>query len=610
MTGAVSQLGAWRTALRAGPIHRRTLAVMWLLTLASAGFALLQPWPVQVVIDHAVGGVPGPGWLTSLRARLPGAGSAGGLAAWAGIATVLIFMLDAWVDVRLTMRWVREGQGAVYRLGQAVFAHLLRRAPTFHARTPVGDSVGRVTGDSWCVYNAASAVLFAPLQAAVVGVGAAVVMFRINAWLAAMALALTPAVVFLTLRLGAAAREAKGVERQSESRLESHVHQTFAGLAVVQAFAQEQRAQAAFGSLTSETLTAQRRSARLAALSGAGASLIATLALGIVLLVGSREVIAGRLTVGTLLVFIAYQGTLNSQLSSLASAWTSAKGMTASAERVARVLDEPPEIRGGTLACSAATGAFGARLVFEDVRFAYEPGREVLRGVNLVLEPGRTLALVGPSGAGKSTLAALVPRLLDPTSGRVTLNGADLRSLDLASLREQVGVLFQEPMLLSGTVADNIRLGRPEAGDSQVQDAARLAGAHEFIARLPAVYETELGHRGCTLSGGERQRLALARALVRAAPILVLDEPTASLDPASERALLLALERARTGRTTLIVAHRLSTIRSADAIAVLDQGQVREFGTHSELLALGGLYSRMWRLQSGASRTSPGVAHA
>lgn len=610
MTHARGQLDAWRSALRAGPIPRRTLAAMWLLTLAAAGLALLQPWPVQVIIDHAIGDVPPEAWLRALRSRLPGAAGPLGLAAWAGAATLLIFFLDALIDVRLTMRWVRDGQGAVYKLGQAVFAHLLRRAPTFHARTPVGDSVGRVTGDSWCVYNAASALLFAPLQAAVVGAGAAVIMFRLNAWLAAMAVALTPAVVLLTLRLGAAAREAKGAERQSESRLESHVHQTFAGLAVVQAFAQEQRAQADFGTLTSETLAAQQRSARLAALSGAGASLITTVALGIVLLVGAREVLAGRLSIGTLLVFIAYQGTLNSQLSSLASAWTSAKGMTASAERIARVLDEPPEVSGGVVPCTAGTGAFGARLAFENVRFAYDADREVLRGVNLAIEPGRTLALVGPSGAGKSTLAALVPRLLDPTSGRVTLNGADLRSLDPASLREQVAVLFQEPMLLSGTVADNIRTGRPNAGDAQVQDAARLAGAHEFIARLPDTYQTQLGHRGCTLSGGERQRVALARALIRSAPILVLDEPTASLDPDSERTLLLALERARSGRTTLIVAHRLSTIRSADAIAVLDQGEVKEVGTHAELLASGGLYARMWRLQTGAARVVAGVAHA
>jgi ATP-binding cassette subfamily B protein/subfamily B ATP-binding cassette protein MsbA len=510
---------------------------------------------------------------------------------------VLIFMIDAWVDVQLTMRWVRVGQGAVYRLGRAVFGRLLRRSPVFHVRTPVGDSVGRVTGDSWCVYNAASALLFAPMQALLVGVGSAVVMVRLNAWLAAIALVSTPAVVWLSLWLGRRAQEAKGAERRSEARLESHVHQTFAGLSVVQAFAQEQREQAKFGALTSETLAAQRRSALLGATAGAGAGLIASVAMAGVLLLGSREVLAGRLTVGTLLVFIAYQTTLNGQLSSLASAWMAAKGMTASASRVGEVLVREPEVTSGQ--GDVPLTEAGVAVELEGVSFAYEPGRPVLDNFSLLVAPGETIAIVGPSGAGKSTLAMLIARLIDPSQGVVRIGGVDAREATLESVRSRVSVLFQDPALLAGTVAENIRLGKPGATDAEVEHAARSAGAHEFIMRLPEKYRAELGMRGMTLSGGERQRLALARALIRQSPVLVLDEPTASLDAATEQALLATLERAAQGRTTFIIAHRLSTIRAADRIAVMDQGRIQELGTHEELLARSGLYARMWALQHG-----------
>lgn len=594
MSVAPGQHGAWRAALKAAPLPARKLAGMWLLTLASSAFALLQPWPVQVIVDSLVGSAPG--WSGTFADLIPGADTTRGVAAWAAAAAVVIFALDAWVDVALTMRWVRVGQGGVYRLGRVVFARLLRRSPVFHARTPVGDSVGRVTGDSWCVYNAASSLLFAPMQALVVGLGSAAIMLRLNPWLGAVALASTPGVAWLSIVLGRRAHRAKSEERQSEARLESHVHQTFAGLAVVQAFAQEHREQARFGSLTAETLRTQRRTAVLGAMAGAGASGVATLALAGVLLLGAREVLSGRLTVGMLLVFIAYQTTLTGQLSSLASAWTSARGMTASAERVAEVIGTRPEVEEGGAPMPPAA-ALGVR--FDRVSFAYEPGRPVLEEVSFAISPGETVAIVGPSGAGKSTLAMLVARLIDPQAGTVRIGGVDARDADLRELRSRVAVLFQEPQLLDGTVAENIRIGRPDASDEEVVSAARTAGAHDFITRLSDGYATEIGSRGHTLSGGERQRLALARALVRKAPILVLDEPTASLDAATERSLIDALETACEGRTTIIIAHRLSTVRRADRIVVLADARIHESGAHDALLNAGGLYARMWRRQCG-----------
>jgi len=589
--------GAWRLVLSRSPLPARGLAVIWVLTLAASGAALLQPWPLQVIIDHVLGDVATPVWVRWLRGLLPGAGTTLGAASWAAGFAIALFGVDALIDVRLTMRWVRTVQGAVHGLARALFARLVRRSPTFHAITPVGDSASRITGDSWCLYNGASALIFAPLQALVVGAGAAIVMFRLNPKLALVAMLMTPAVVACTLLLGRRAREAKGEEREAESRLESHVQQTLTGLAVVQTFAQEHREQARFGVLTGHAMAAQHRGALIAAASAAGAGMLATLALSAVLGIGANEVLAGRLTLGTMLVFVAYQTTLNGQLVSLASAWTSAQGVRASVDRAAAVLREPPEVESPAAPSVLPPVPSGVRIEFNGVRFRYPTGREVLRGISLTAAPGRTLAVVGPSGAGKSTLAALVPRLIDPSEGSVSLNGIDIRQLALEDLRSMVAVVFQEPLLLAGTVADNIRLGSPGASREAVEGAARQAGAHGFIACLPDGYDTLLGERGATLSGGERQRISLARALIRSAPVLVLDEPTASLDSVTESAFLDVLESARQGRTTIIIAHRLCTIRSADQVAVVDGGVVLESGTHDELLAHHGAYANMWQLQ-------------
>jgi ATP-binding cassette subfamily B protein/subfamily B ATP-binding cassette protein MsbA len=590
------QPGVWARVLKAAPPPWRGMAAAWLFSLLAGAAALLQPWLLKVLVDHVVGSVPAPAWVAWLRGTLPGAGGVSGAVAWVAVATLVVFALESTIDVLLTMRWVKTGQGHVYSLGRALFAHLVRRSPRFHARTPVGDSVSRITGDSWCAYNAASALLFAPMQALVVGGVAAAILLRLDFKLGLVALVATPVVGVCAIVLGRKATTAKTQEREAESRLESHVQQTLSGLAVVQAFAQERREQQRFSQLTGQALTTQRRSAVIAASSSAAAGIVTTLCLGAVLGLAGLEVLRGRLTIGTLLVFVAYQGTLNAQLSSLASAWTAARGARASAQRAAEALDEPTEgTSGGTRAIASPTAPPAIEL--RNVRFGYEPGRPVLDGVNLTIPAGRTLALVGASGAGKSTLALLLPRLIEPEGGQIALDGMDACELSLEAVRSHMAIVFQEPMLLAGTVAQNIRLGQPDASDDEVEKAAREAGAHEFISRLADGYETELGQRGATLSGGERQRIAIARALVRRAPVLILDEPTASLDAATEAALVRTLDHARAGRTTLIIAHRLSTVRGADVIAVLDHGRIAETGSHETLLARQGLYAHLWALQ-------------
>jgi ATP-binding cassette subfamily B protein len=303
------------------------------------------------------------------------------------------------------------------------------------------------------------------------------------------------------------------------------------------------------------------------------------------------RVIDGRLSVGTALVFLAYLGTLQWQLSAFAAIYTTLQTAGASIDRVAEVFAADDRVieRQGASPLPRVRGD----VVLDNISFEYRPGQPVLRGVSLSAKAGDTVAIVGATGAGKSTLVGLVPRFFDPDSGRVLIDGHDIRDYSIESLRDQVAIVLQEPLLFPVSIADNIRFGRPSAPFADVEAAARAANAHHFVSALPQGYDTVVGERGATLSGGERQRIAIARALLKDAPILILDEPTSALDSETELAIVGALDRLMQGRTTFMVAHRLSTIRGATTVVVLEHGQVIERGSHLELLARRGLYSRM-----------------
>ncbi|MEX2220008.1 MAG: ABC transporter ATP-binding protein [Phycisphaerales bacterium] len=594
MTGPPAHPRArWRRLLQLGRPRWRGYVLIWALTLVSSGVALLQPWPVKVLVDHILGSQPPPAWAAGAVAAGPGAA-----VALVAAATLLLFVLDALVDVALTLSWVRVAQRSVYDLAAATFARLQRRSIAFHAVTPVGDSLSRITGDSWCIYNAATALLFAPLHALLVGGAMVAVLLRMSPTLTAVALAAAPLLAVTSVILGRRAERARGAERQIESRIESHIQQTLTGIRVVQTFAQEDRTHGRFRELAGTAILAHRRSAIVAALSSGSAGILTTLGTGAVLGLGAWEVIGGRLTLGALLVFLAYLATLNAQLVALATAYTTARGLSASIDRALVALDAPEEVPQLTSAPPLAIAPAGGSVVFENVRFGYLPGRPVLDGVSLDIPAGATVAVVGASGAGKTTLALLVPRLLDPWSGRILISGTDTRLVGLASLRRQVAVVLQEPMLLAGTIAANIALGRPDAAREEVARAAGDAGLAALLASLPAGLDTVIGEGGATLSGGEKQRIAIARALLKDAPILILDEPTSALDAATESGILRALDRLRRGRTTLVIAHRLSTIRSADLVAVLHGGAIAELGAHDELLRRDGHYARLWRLHA------------
>jgi ATP-binding cassette subfamily B protein/subfamily B ATP-binding cassette protein MsbA len=321
-----------------------------------------------------------------------------------------------------------------------------------------------------------------------------------------------------------------------------------------------------------------------------------------ILWIGSQHVLSGQISVGSILVFLSYLGSLYGPLQSLMFTPSTIQGATGKARRVLEVLEAEPEVedRPGASPLPPVKGF----IRLDDVTFGYERNRTVLENISLEIQPGNTIAIVGATGAGKSTLVSLIPRFFDPWKGRVTIDGHDLRDVRLKSLRQQVGIVLQEPFLFPITIAENIAYGRPDASPDQIEEAARAANAHQFIERLPAGYETVIGERGATLSGGERQRLAIARALLKDAPILILDEPTSSLDSETEAGFLEALGRLMKGRTTLIIAHRLSTTRVANRIVVLKDGVIAEAGTHDELLARNSLYGRLYNIQLRRSEGS------
>jgi len=581
--------------------HKASLAAVLALAMTQVAAELARPWPAKVVVDYALTGRPLPAPLDAIAARLPGAETPRGLLLWCVTAAVAIVAVGAALAYTVLNATIAVAQRLVFDLSRDLFTKLQRLSMTFHGQHSVGDLLQRMAGDVFVVHLAVSQVALPAIVSLLGLTGMFVIMARIDPILSIVALAVAPLLAGSLVLLARPMSDSTTRQYESQGALMALVEQSLSAIKLIQGFAREPYMQRQLEVRARELGSAYRASTRASGLYKELTGLIIGAASAVVLCLGGWRVLEGRLTLGDLFIFLGYLGSLFAPVSALAGSVGAAFAVVARGRRVVEILDAPEEVqdRPGARALGRALG----EVAFEGVTFGYgahegdEAGRPILREVTLRARPGQVTAIVGATGAGKTTLVSLLSRFYDPWAGRVLVDGHDVRDLTLASLRENVSLVLQEPYLFRMSVADNIAFGRPEATRGAIVEAAKAAHAHEFVERLPQGYDTMIMEKGSSLSGGERQRLAIARAILKDAPILVLDEPTSALDARTESKIFEAISRLMRDKTTFIISHRLSTIRRADQILALEGGRIVESGTHESLLERGEVYAHLYRHQ-------------
>jgi len=579
----------------------RALLLVVLLAVAVASVEALKPWPLKLLVDGVLNGqaTPAIDWI----GQLPGAGTPRGLTAWLTGLTVVLFLLSS--AFRMLQAYIQIGAGTrmMYQLGGDLFEHIQRLSLRFHVRHKTGDLIQRVSVDSRAIRDLLVSVGLPLLTSSVTMAIVFAVMWRLHATLTLIALGVVPILLLAIWTFAKQMEDRSYAQSELQGRMMGAAEQTLAAIPMVQAFGREPAEDQIFGELTAQTGRAYFRTTISQLrfwIASATATAIGTAA---IVVVGGQNVLDGRLSLGSLLVFLSYLTALYDPLTSVTYAFSGYASAAAAARRVLQILDVRDQLEEKPDAIELQLPPSGApSITFEDVSFGYDPANPVLQNISLTIAAGERVALVGASGSGKSTLIALILRLFDPAHGRILIGGHDLRDLRVPSLRSQIAVVLQDPYLFPLTVADNIVYGRPDAKRQEIVEAAVAAQAHDFITRLPDGYDTVIGERGVTLSGGQRQRLSIARAFLKNAPVVLLDEPTAALDAETELGLMAAIDTLVKGRTCVIVAHRLSTIKGAQRIYVLEGGRVTASGTEAELLTDGGVYRRFHALQRGPNR--------
>jgi ATP-binding cassette, subfamily B, bacterial len=560
------------------PYRAMALAALAALTL-TATVTLVLPIAVRRVVDGFA------------------AGDAGRLDQYFAGALLLAALLALGTGARYYLV-TRLGERVVADIRRAMFDRLMGLSPAFFERMMSGEIVSRLTTDTTLILSVIGSSVSVALRNLLMLLGGIAMLLITSGKLTGLVLLIVPAVVVpivvLGRRLRALSRDNQDWIAQSSGR----AAEALGAVQTVQAFTRETETRAAFAGVTENAFASADRRMRTRALMTIIVIFLVFAGIVGVLWVGARDVRDGMMSGGQLVQFVIYAVIVAGSVGSLSEIWGELQRAAGATERLVELLEATDPVQDPAQPVALPRPAKGA-IVFDEVQFHYpsRPDAPALEGVDLVVSPGETVALVGPSGAGKSTVLTLLQRFYDPQAGRITLDGIDLRAMARADFRAAMALVPQDPVIFAASARENIRFGRPEASDAEIEAAARAAAAHDFIMALPEGYDSQLGERGVMLSGGQKQRIAIARAILRDAPVLLLDEATSALDAESERAVQAAFARLSEGRTTLVVAHRLATVKRADRIVVFDQGRIVAQGTHDALVAEGGLYARLARLQ-------------
>jgi ATP-binding cassette, subfamily B, bacterial len=574
--------------------HWKPLVLAFLAVLGETLADVLEPWPIKIVIDNQLQGKKLPPQLAALVA-LFGDNTIAVLnfALAAVLMIALVGAVSSYCEKYLT---TSVAQWVAHDLRRMVYQRIQRLSLAEHGESRTGDLLTRVTSDIDAVQDFITSALLGIVTSLLTLTGMLGVMFYMNWRFTLIGLSVAPVMFLVVYFYSKRIKKASRFVKKKEGELMSGVAEVLTSIQVVQAFAREDYEDRRFDWESRQNVAAGLRARSMKAKLSPMVDILVAVGTCLVLGYGVRLVMAGELTTGQLIIFIFYLGKTYKPMKDLSKMTNTVAKATISFERIQELLDIESRVRDMPGARTAPQ--FTGLLEFDHVSFSYDGKHQILKDVSVRIEPGQVVAIVGPSGTGKTTIAGLIPRFYDPQSGRIKIDGTDIREFTLKSLRDQVSFVLQDTLLFRGTVWENIAYGKPDAEIEDTVRAAELANAHEFIVKMPLSYATMVGERGVTLSGGQRRRIAIARAIVRNTPILILDEPTSGLDAASEKLVTEALDHLMKGRTSIIIAHHLNTIRNADVIFVVKDAEVVEYGTHDVLLAKGGVYADLWAIQA------------
>lgn len=578
--------------------YRGWLVIVFAAMLVEIAVGLAAPWPLKLVIDDALGNHHLPHWLEWAHDYGFGKHTLG-VALFAGVATLAIALAGAIAGYIDNYYTTSVGQWVANDLRLRIYEHLHRLSLRYYDHARIGTLVSTITSDVATIQDFASSStldIVIDLLTILFMVG---LMFWLDWDFTLIAVAFTPVLLLFVFRFKRAIKDATRAVRVRQSEVLSIVQRGLSTIRVTKAFGRQELELARLEEASHATVDAALRARKIKSLMSPLVSVVVAICTAIVLWKGTALIVAGTMTAGALTVYLAYLKRFFKPVKDLASMTSTIAQTTVALERIQTILsaDEVIAERAGAVDPDRAQGAIS----FDRVSFGYEADEQILNDVSFDIQPGQVVGFVGPTGSGKSTLLSLLPRFYDPEMGRILIDGIDIADYKIAALRAQIGFVLQDTVLFPGTIRENIAYGRPDASEAEILAAAQIANADEFIARMPHGYDTVVGEHGSTLSGGQRQRIAIARAVVRNSPILVLDEPTAALDSHSERLVIDALRRLMQGRTVLMIAHRLNTLVDADKIIVLRDGAVAEEGGYDELIARGGVFAELSRIQHPAA---------